>query len=184
MDIIKPLWIHDCIRKDHLVPPTKKYYFHATTARQQDDNFADNEDSDTEDEEEEEPGNDPERASTEATSTIKSDAEESEDELDETFAWVKLEPPVDMATENRLNAIRDNEESETEDEDDFEKISLPGGSIRSLDDEDEEAKVKDGHKNKKMEGLTRRVVSLPQTTGVFGLTLHLPLVERDKCQWQ
>ncbi|KAF9785002.1 DNA ligase 4 [Thelephora terrestris] len=38
-DIIRPQWIHDCVRKCQLVPLRKKYFFHAPPARLEDEEY-------------------------------------------------------------------------------------------------------------------------------------------------
>lgn len=48
-DIIRPQWIHDCVRQGELVPLRKKYFFHASLARMEDEGYdlSDSEDEST-----------------------------------------------------------------------------------------------------------------------------------------
>lgn len=38
-DIIRPQWIHDCVRQGELIPLRKKYFFHASPARMEDEEY-------------------------------------------------------------------------------------------------------------------------------------------------
>jgi hypothetical protein len=81
--------------------------------------------------------------------------------LDESFAWVKVDLPKDHATDSRLSAIPDDEEqdSDTQDEDGFEKISWGDETISDDDNADQDSPTKPSEGITKMDGLTRRVVS-------------------------
>lgn len=38
-DIIRPQWIHDCVRKGQLIPLRRKYFFHTSPARMEDEEY-------------------------------------------------------------------------------------------------------------------------------------------------
>lgn len=127
-DIIRPHWIHDCIRKGELVPLRKKYFFHASPVRMEDEEY---ELSDYE--EESMPRRSP-------TSTNIKDEDEvvralamsraSESELEsEHSGWFKVET-------QDLKIPGSADDSETEEDNDSDNHDLKGSDAVESDDDD------------------------------------------------
>ncbi|KAG2150301.1 ATP dependent DNA ligase domain-containing protein [Suillus bovinus] len=123
VDIIKPQWIADCIRRGELVPLKKKYFFHATLARQESDDYRQ---LDTDEEQEMSDGVVQEDASLKMPITpegFEPKLEETEEVDSELADWfqvdAKLAVPEDSETEDESDADSNNDDVKEEDDNEW-----------------------------------------------------------------
>lgn len=179
-DIIRPQWIHDCVRKGELVPLRKKYFFHPSSARMGDEEY---DLSDSEDE--------ASRAFTASGSA------EDEDEVPRTLAksnasgpeldsehseWFKVDP-------DDLKIPRKVDDSETEEDNDSDDCDLnepdtvedsDGGEWLSMPKENQAKSHSNIESNTEMQSRSYDsfdVIEVPQIQGLAVSFLpHIPPV--------
>ncbi|KAG8859696.1 DNA ligase (ATP) [Tulasnella sp. 330] len=183
-DIFKPSWLSACIEAGHLVQPTAKYYFHATARSKVREDFEDvddegkerpNQSSDDENMTEDDDDKPHPELKVEqgkmraATLSDTEDEDEDEDEDAEGESeWTQIPRGTEIndAKRDRLNAIRDETESEGDSGDEeFQIVDDEGNQDSEFENDDDDARLlaKKLKSGPAVEGLSRKVSKMVVT---------------------